>query len=339
MLKIFGNAQTLMSSLTWATLIQDARNRGVCRETATHLQEIDVSKSRIVAAKLDEKAAVVRMPDVRPSVKLVDGLNTSADLDLEIDSPWKVTFTKACRKQMHDLDKGGAKRLIESFEALGTNLSRYLKIGDAVRDRPTFIKRLKKKEWTVLWSIMVDAVPKPDEVTEVKYAYSQVIHVWAFPRNNVVEEFVRCIRNSCKSYTDEFLDLCAAENWTDGQILPLLFYRNDRLIQRIRCDRYAPQQLSSQVEELDLAKAYEFNPRVEKALIEGFLAKMELPFVLSAEENALVHDKESTFVIGRSGTVRNSSFLKQSGFLRSWFLSSGQDHRNGPENVYQGGKL
>jgi hypothetical protein len=114
---------------------------------------------------------------------------------------------------------------------------------------------------------------------------------------------MRCIANACKMFTDEYLDLCAAENWVDGKALPLTYAREERIVERTRSHTQAQGQLPTEINELDLAKAYEFTPRVSSALAGGVLFRKELPFVLSSEELALVLEPSSSFVIGRSGTV------------------------------------
>lgn len=303
-LKVFGNASTLSSSPTWAALVKNARDRGVYREASSCLQDLRMAPKKLVAAKRDEKVSVLRTRCADQPVKIAEGIDQLASVHLNLDSAWRVVFTKTCKQQTQELDKGGAAFLVKSFEVFSNGYPpRSARIGYEVRGMPAFVKRLKIKDRTLLWSVRVLAVPKSAVSTEGNHLYSQAIWVWAYPPNIALEETMRCVLNACKTFTDEYLDLCAAENWSEGKILPFVYAREAAIVERKRCDVGAPREVPTEINELDLAKAYEVTPRVQRALIEGFLSTVELPFVLSSEETALVHDPQSTFVIGRSGTV------------------------------------
>jgi hypothetical protein len=303
-LKVFGNASTLSASATWAALIKDARDRGLYREASNCLADLQIESKQIVAAKRDEKVSVLRTKASHQPVKIADGIGKLADVDLDIDSAWRVVFTKTCKQQTEELNKGAATNLVKCFDTfLAGYPVRAAKFGYDIRNRPAFVKRLPVKDRTLLWSVRVLADAKSALPGEDKHIYSQAIWVWAFPLTNALNETMRCIANACKMFTDEYLDLCAVENWVDGKALPLTYAREERIVERTRSHTQAQGQLPTEINELDLAKAYEFTPRVSSALAGGVLFRKELPFVLSSEELALVLEPSSSFVIGRSGTV------------------------------------
>lgn len=164
------------------------------------------------------------------------------------------------------------------------------------------------RDRSLLWSVRVLPVPSTMTYNAEQHLYAQAIWVWAFPLNEDAKAMIDSIINVCSAFTEEYLDLCTSVRCIDSQILPFAYDRDERIVERFyRESEAVPLETDEAgINELDLAKAYEVTERVQKALVEGWLAQVELPFVLSAEETALVHTHESAFVIGRSGTVRHS---------------------------------
>ena len=304
MLRIFGNADSLASSPLWDSLIRDAIQRECYEDASDPSSRWRITQKQIVAAQVNETVAHIRAHDPGPKVKFADGMVATAEVDLKAESLWKVVFTKTCKQQVQSLNSGTIAYLVRSFDVFARGYpARAAKSGYPVRGLQHFIKRLSIKDRSLLWSVRILATPRSISTPNIQYEYGQAIWLWAFPLNTALPATVRCIENACAGFTQEYLELCAAEQWVEGRVAPLQFSRNTPLIERMQTPRGPATASSTDTNELDLAKAYEINPRVCKALTQGFLARIELPFVLSAEETALVHDMDSTFVIGRSGTV------------------------------------
>ena len=304
MLRIFGHAESLASSPLWVSLIRDAIRRECYQDASDASSPWRITQKQIEAARVTETVARIRAHDPGPKVKFADGMVATAEVDLKAESLWKVVFTKTCKQQVQSLDSGTIAYLIRSFDVFARGYpARAAKSGYLVRGLPHFIKRLPIKSRSLLWSVRVLAIPRSMSTPTRQYDYGQAIWLCAYPLNTALPAAVRCIENACANFTQEYLGLCATEQWTEGRIAPLHFSRNTPIIERMQMPRGPSTTFSTDTNELDLAKAYEINPRVCKALTQGFLSRGELPFVLSAEETALVHDMDSTFVIGRSGTV------------------------------------
>jgi hypothetical protein len=304
MLKIFGNYATLASSPIWASLMQDARNRRCYVDAANRVRELNIAPKQLVAAKREEIVSHLRVKATGKPATLTEGINAPVDIEIDIDSVWKVVFTKTCKQQIQSLNRATALNLVKCFDVFAKGYpARSIKLGFAIRGRSNYIRKILIKDRTLLWSVRVLPDAKTVALDQKGYSYTQSIWLWAYPVNNDVSETVRSIEIACCSYTDQYLDLCAAEKWVDDRAIPVHYDMKDPIIERQIIAREAYGGTPTIVNELDLVKAYEIDPRVRRALIAGFLSRFELPFVLSSEETALVHDHDSTFVIGRSGTV------------------------------------
>ena len=304
MVKIFGSSESLASSPTWESLIQDAILRECYEDASDTKSSWRISKKQILAGQVMETVAQIQANHSGPKVKPEDGMAATAEVEWKAESIWKVVFTKTWRQQVQLLNSGTIAYLVRSFEVFAKGYpARAAKSGYPVRGIQHFIKRLPIRDRSLLWSVRVMAAPRSSSTSSTQYDYSQAIWLWAYPLNTALPATIRCIENACANFTPEYLDLCAAEEWTEGRVAPLHFSRSAPIIERMQMPRGPATASSTDTNELDLAKAYEITPRVCKALTQGFLARVKLPFVLSAEETALVHDMDSTFVIGRSGTV------------------------------------
>jgi hypothetical protein len=237
-------------------------------------------------------------------VRPTDGLHTASDLELELGSVWRIVFTKTCKQEIQQLDKAMASNLVKCFGVFAKGYpAKACRVGHDIRERTNFVKKLPIRDRTLLWSVRMLSVPDISPNAQRSYTYSQAIWIWAFPPNSDLEAMIRSIRNACEGFTDEFMDLCSAQNWIERRVLPLSITREEALVERRVLHAEANFPITASSNEQDLAKAYEVTPRVERALVKGFLSTVELPFVTSAEETALVHSTKSAFVIGRSGTV------------------------------------
>jgi hypothetical protein len=279
-------------------------SRGCYEDASNTKNSWQVTTKQISTAHMDDAVAQIRSNGSGPKMKLADGMASLAQVELKAESIWKVVFTKTCKQQIQMLNSGSINHLIKSFEVFANGYpARAARSGFPVRGKQHFVKCLPIRGRKLLWSVRVLATPRSPSTPNTQYEYGQVIWLWAYPLDSALQATVRCIESACANFTEQYLELCAAEEWSDGRVIPTRFSQNTPIIERRQTPRGPATASSTDTTELDLARAYEINPRVCRALTEGFLAKVELPFVLSAEETALVHDMDSTFVIGRSGTV------------------------------------
>ena len=155
-----------------------------------------------------------------------------------------------------------------------------------------FIRVISFGTNVILWTVSVN----------VEFS-CQSVKLWDFCERSNVDRMKRLINNSLNQYSEKYIGLCSKIFMEDSvKILP-------EAIKYISEECWIRKSISSnedktdvQEASVDLIKTYSLSSIVYDRMMDRSLADFEWDFTLSPQENKLIQESKSLFILGRSGT-------------------------------------
>lgn len=286
------NIRTVTSDGTWGSLIKHAE---------VHSRIYNQSNCDII------KRAAKKWNSSEE--RLADYLSPQSSLMSELK--WEVIFTNEFKASLLKFETKIRKRVIQAVISLGSGKwPKFESENPLVSDlykRMLHVHRVLSLQ--LVWSV---------DVCKIKY--KQRLVMWEVVPLDCLAKSIRRVENTFKVYSSEYIDLCGQKS----DKYPLTFNE----IEWFRVAAVKDTTDSSNSLEMDLERShvstsatlmkfFDFDAKVAQLLValkDG--ETIELPFVMSREEESIVRHQGSVFVLGRSGTGKTTTILHRM-FLES----------------------
>ena len=228
------------------------------------------------------------------------------------DSIWKLVFSGDFKKSLSTVEAWKKKDIMKGLINLSNGeWPKYELVCPLVPETLEHIIHVRQiLHFRLVWSVDVDQV-----------SCVQCIRVWDVVVEQRLANAIRRVESCLLGYSEAYLNRCAQSNM-EGQIhypcawaknIPVEWYRTTRSekgnVEDGQCDNVGLER-SNVSRSAVLMKFYSMSSSVARMLIQLKSGEnIDLPFVMSAEEEAIVRHPGSALVMGRSGTGKTTAIL------------------------------
>eukprot|EP00597_Dinobryon_sp_UTEXLB2267_P014593 CAMPEP_0170119096 /NCGR_PEP_ID=MMETSP0020_2-20130122/14169_1 /TAXON_ID=98059 /ORGANISM="Dinobryon sp., Strain UTEXLB2267" /LENGTH=3522 /DNA_ID=CAMNT_0010348355 /DNA_START=356 /DNA_END=10924 /DNA_ORIENTATION=- len=298
------NAGTVSSANnTWARLIENAQQRDTLYNSASNKLISDTSR---------------KMKNEEDRFKSFDSNNP----ELFESAVWKMTFGS-------DFQKAASKCTIKHVSSLLSKALIQLAFGEWPKymiqcnsvsmEYRNVIHVYKVLQFSIVWSVDVN------QGNGVQY-----IRIWNFVKDNELSVALSRVETVLKTYSEEYINRCAERLYKKQIVFPKAWevLQNDSFVWKVAMRKSTN---NSKVDSIDgnvvevskeksqvndaavLTKFYELTTNVVKLLTSARddIGNIELPFTMSPEQDKIVRDPKSLFILGRSGTGKTTVILQR----------------------------
>lgn len=255
------------------------------------------------------------------------------DTDPLSNAPWKVIFSKEFQKSIihSDLQSQKSNIMKKILDlAYGVRFKWEARSAFISEEYADIIHVQKLNRLYLIWSIDID-----------RKNWVQCLKIWDIVHYQNILKLIRRIENSYDKYSDFYLKCCQHKSPQDkfSKISPcswapindVVWYKQSMNLKEIS-PAESPNACSREDTSI-LSKFYDLSTDVARLLLSES-CPIDLPFVMSPEEELIVRTHRSMFILGRSGTGTLSSVSsftiprKNYCFIASHVFRTGKDSQN-----------
>jgi hypothetical protein len=232
------------------------------------------------------------------------------------DCLWTVTFTKSAKNSFGILDKSIIIQLVQKILTIASGAwpKKLIESNEGRKIRSAKVGKL-----LILWTIELES-----NLTN----YQQVINIWDVCDHTRAEQVASHVRHILKSRSEEYNDVCSKSDFEIGgkHVKPLIFSKSHHKIffYKSHANRIVDENPNSDnIDLTNLVKTYNMSQEIISLMHQDTFKKLELPFKLGEDEEALVANPRSIFILGRSGTGKTTVMLSR--MIHKELISVGSD--------------
>ncbi|XP_057781571.1 uncharacterized protein LOC130999895 [Salvia miltiorrhiza] len=319
---ILGNERTLnRSDSVWTAIVSDAKNRR-CFFNAD--EDSDIGKTIV---------------DVKKELDQFDDL-LSGESTLFENLRWQVLFSENFRKSFQKLRFSHTKKLV---------INLLIKLGNGWRPRKVIVDWKCESSSYIIKQFKVDIYFVVCSIDMMRDSiHKQVLKVWdILPMTDTIKLLKR-IDSIASMYTDDFINHCNDKLFERNLEVPMSWPLSSDIIRfkdpsssklvsgantsSAECRTYVENSKVS--ESLLLMKFYSLSCGTVNHLLSDFEGKcIDLPFEVTDEERKIILFKESSFILGRSGTGKTTILTMKLYQTFQQFCIASRDSMSVDDNV------
>lgn len=287
------NTDTLSNNRTWRELISHAKNGDHLKDTKNHVVIRKVSKNHSVL--IQHMQALIQ---------------SKSQLFEEL--PWQITFCADFRNTIAKISETVLNKIFQCIILIGQG-----KWSGRSSIFQSCLRLARIQDLRLIWSV--------DIFQGSRRQYVKIWNIVHFDKLNVT---MQRIDSSMKSWTEQYITLCRETNFDSSNkcYLPITYSSSIKIEWfSMTSKNQCPMSTASQAihgavnDSTLLMKFYPLTSGVASLLLQTESAAIDLPFVMSADEEELVKYKGSVFILGRSGTGKTTVMLHRM-FLETIYL-------------------
>jgi hypothetical protein len=215
-------------------------------------------------------------------------------LDKELQNCiWKIEFSDKCRKVFMKIPIDELRKVLQRiFDVFSGGYSKKYITGYSYKGIKNFIRIIRFDTKIILWTVSIN----------VEFG-CQSIKLWDLCDSSNVDRMKRLIANSLNQYSENYIKLSSRIFNEDSlKIVPeSIQYIDEKSWIRKSRSSHADNEDFHETS-IDLIKTYALSSNVYEHMMDKTFADFEWDFTLSPQENNLIKEGRSLFILGRSGT-------------------------------------
>ena len=231
--------------------------------------------------------------DICASGKMSESIH-SIILDKELQNCiWKIEFSDKCRKVFMKTPIDELRKVLQRiFDVFSGGYSKKYITGYSYKGIKNFIRIIRFDTKIILWTVSIN----------VEFG-CQSIKLWDLCDSSNVDRMKRLIANSLNQYSENYIKLSSRIFNEDSlKIVPeSIQYIDEKSWIRKSRSSHADNKDFHETS-IDLIKTYALSSNVYEHMMDKTFADFEWDFTLSPQENNLIKEGRSLFILGRSGT-------------------------------------
>lgn len=287
---IVGNSITLTRrSELFKALIQDIKSRNLY---------IDVSRDKHLSKLINVTKAAINTVQSLFKSKAIPTL--SEQIGIMANTLWKVIWTKNALDATRELIKDHPllESIFKAIHHIASGRRAKYPVLHECKGFKDVIEVTAVGRYSIVWSIYLDAT---------EYEYRQIIQIFEIVSTNHVTLAVNRSIRTLSRHTDEFLRLISNES----RVTPMSFPKHPKVQWYTKAESSNTDDNTEQVEiedSLVIAKRYQLTAKIIQHIYDETINDMELPLEVGEDEQKIINNSDSMFVLGRSGTGSESIF-------------------------------